>query len=137
MDNLKLYIDSKFVITLLIVVSLIIVIVYCVFFSKKHTETFSVEEPATATITMYHVDWCGYCKKAMPEFKKLQDYHGQIINDSILHVKLVDCDEETELAEKENITSFPTIKLEHKSKTHEYDGERTFQGLMDFLKKKM
>ena len=135
MNSLKLYIDSKFLITLLIIVSLLIAVVYCVFYRKN--ETFSVEEPDTATITMYHVDWCGYCKKAMPEFKKLKEYHGQIINDSILHVKIVDCDEETELAEKENIKSFPTIKLNHKSKTHEYDGDRTFKGFMDFLKKKM
>ena len=135
MDSLKLYIDSKFLITLLIIVSLLVAVVYCVFYRKN--ETFSIEEPDTATITMYHVDWCGYCKKAMPEFKKLKEYHGQIINDSILHVKIVDCDEETELAEKENIKSFPTIKLNHKSKTHEYDGDRTFKGFMDFLKKKM
>ena len=135
MDSLKLYIDSKFLITLLIMVSLLVAVVYCIFYRKN--ETFSVEEPDTATITMYHVDWCGYCKKAMPEFKKLKEYHGQIINDSILHVKIVDCDEETELAEKENIKSFPTIKLNHKSKTHEYDGDRTFKGFMDFLKKKM
>ena len=135
MDSLKLYIDSKFLITLLIIVSLLVAVVYCIFYRKN--ETFSVEEPDTATITMYHVDWCGSCKKAMPEFKKLKEYHGQIINDSILHVKIVDCDEETELAEKENIKSFPTIKLNHKSKTHEYDGDRTFKGFMDFLKKKM
>ena len=136
MENFKLYIDSKFLITLFIIVSLLIIVIYCLFY-RKQNETFSIEEPDAATITMYHVDWCGYCKKAMPEFKKLKEYHGQIINDSILHVKIVDCDEETELAEKENITSFPTIKLEHKSKTHEYDGERTFKGFMDFLKKKM
>ena len=136
MENLKLYVDSKFLITLFIIVSLLVAVVYCVFYRKKH-ETFSVKEHDTAKITMYHTEWCGYCKKAMPEFKKLKEYDGQIINDSILHVNIVDCDEETELAEKENITSFPTIKLEHKSKTHEYEGERTFKGFMDFLKKKM
>ena len=135
MDKFKSYIDSYFLITLLIIISLLIAVIYCVFFKKN--ETFIVEEPDTATITMYHVEWCGYCKKAMPEFKKLKDYHGQIINDSILHVKIVDCDEETELAKKENITSFPTIKLEHKEETHEYEGERTFNGFMDFLKNKM
>lgn len=137
MDSIILYISNNIisVITISVLVILVVILLSCVY-SKYTQETFTDKEVNASTITMYHVDWCGYCKKAMPEFKKLQEYDGQIIHDNLLHVKLVDCDEEPEVAKKENISSYPTIKLEHKNKTHEYEGERTFQNLMDFLEEK-
>ena len=90
--------------------------------------------PPVARLTMYHVEWCGYCKRAMPEFKKVMRYNGQIFNNHMLQVNTVDCDKKPKLAEKENIESYPTIKLQLPNKTHIYEGERTKEGLFGYLK---
>ena len=90
--------------------------------------------PPVATLTIYHVEWCGYCKRAMPEFKKVMRHHGQVFNNHLLRVNTVDCDKNPKLAEKEKIDSYPTIKLKLPNKTHTYQGERTKEGLFGYLK---
>ena len=70
----------------------------------------------------------------MPEFNKVMRHHGQVFNNHLLRVNTVDCDKKPKLAEKENIESYPTIKLKLPNKTHIYDGERTKEGIFGYLK---
>lgn len=69
------------------------------------------------TITMYHVDWCPHCKKALPAWQTFVDeYSGKNVNGSKIVCVDVDCTENKNpkiknLLEKEPaIDSFPTVR---------------------------
>lgn len=122
----------------------IILMLYCLIKKKDLISTqlskqISAENQSneSAELTMYYVNWCGYCKKSKPEFEKLMKYDGQIIYDNLVSINMIDCDKNKELAEQENITSYPTIKLKHNNNMYVYNGERTESALMDFLKEKL
>jgi thiol-disulfide isomerase/thioredoxin len=86
-----------------------------------------------ALFIMYYAEWCGHCKKTMPEFKKLMDsYNG--------NVKIIAIDSESEenkdLVKSQNIKGFPTIRYYPSGLSgdhQEYDGGRTQDDFMQYL----
>lgn len=69
------------------------------------------------TITMYHVDWCPHCKKALPSWNEFtREYNGKIVNGSKIVCVDLDCTDNKDskiknLLEKEPvIDSFPTVR---------------------------
>ena len=119
------------------------ILCYCIYNRKNLIKTQELKEltyheefenPNQCSLIMYHVEWCGYCKRAMPEFKKVMQYDGQILYGNMMNIKMLDCDKNPTITKKEKIESYPTIKLKHNNKTYVYEGERTKQGLLDYLK---
>ena len=85
------------------------------------------------TFAMFYAPWCGHCKNAMPEFDKLAENPPNGVK-----VMKINCDEESnkELAKKQNIQGFPTIRYYKNGMDgdhQEYNGERTADGFMSFL----
>lgn len=69
------------------------------------------------TITMYHVDWCPHCKKALPDWKQFtNEYNDKNVNGIKIVCVELDCTNNKEskiknLLEKEPaIDSFPTVR---------------------------
>lgn len=84
--------------------------------------------------TMYHVDWCKFCKQAKPEWQKLaSDFNGKVINGKKITILDVNCDENEEVAEKEGIKSYPTLKFTMNGKPVEYPDEPTYDKLKNFI----
>ena len=86
-----------------------------------------------STFAMFYAPWCGHCKNAMPEFDKLAENPPNGVK-----VVKINCDEEAnkELAKKQNIQGFPTIRYYKNGMDgdhQEYNGERTANGFMQFL----
>ena len=68
-----------------------------------------------AQVTMVRADWCGFCKKAMPEWEKLKsEIHDKVVNG--YHIVLRDLEQkrdEAEIKEKySDVTGFPTYVVE-------------------------
>jgi thiol-disulfide isomerase/thioredoxin len=79
---------------------------------------------------MYYVDWCGYCKKAKPEFEKLiQNYKG------IIQIKMMDAeaDENKELVHSQNIRTFPTIRYYPSGIQYDYQDYNENRNYNDFI----
>jgi thiol-disulfide isomerase/thioredoxin len=94
----------------------------------------------TATIYMFHVDWCPHCVKALPEFEKFKTaYDGQQINGYKLKCIAVNCtddekDDITATIKKYNIQSYPTVKLViDGGETIEFDSKITQKSLHTFV----
>jgi len=103
------------------------------YFSEIYQENFEMNnEPA---LVCFHANWCGHCKKLMPDWLKFEkEYHGHKgIN--VINVE----SENKDVMKKHNIDGFPTIKycptgLNNADNTKLYEGERSHSGLVDFLK---
>lgn len=92
-------------------------------------------EEKTAILYLFKVDWCPHCKKAEPVFSDLEkQINGQKINDYSITFKVVDCEAEPAMADRFNVTGFPTIKLDKHGEIIEYDAKPDKDNLLDFLK---
>ena len=93
-------------------------------------------EDKTAILYLFKVDWCPHCKKAEPVFSDLEkEINGKKINDYSITFKVVDCEAEPAMADRFNVTGFPTIKLDKHGEIIEYDAKPDKENLLDFLKK--
>ena len=83
----------------------------------------------TRSVTLYHADWCGYCKMFMPEWSKLQE-KSQLQNISTHEFELT---KDKSIMEKEGITGFPTIVINNNGNKYKYSGERTADAILNEL----
>ena len=88
-----------------------------------------------AELYFFYTDWCPHCKKAKPEWAKLKEnYSGnKKINGYILSFIEVDCEAEPDLANKFNVTGYPTIKLVKGNQIIEFDAKPEVSTLENFL----
>ena len=122
---------------LIIVMSaLLIVLVLLRLYKQKgaYMEHFADAGAADLKINIYKAEWCGHCKKAAPEFKKLKDASPITLKSGkVAHVEVLDSDKDKDKVSKANIKGFPTIQIVKGGEVTEYPGERTKDGVMEFL----
>jgi thiol-disulfide isomerase/thioredoxin len=123
----KKFMNSKYAILILL---LVVVGGYLLFnwYQNGKLELFSGE----AKLYFFFADWCGYCKKFKPEWEKLK-------NESNLGVKLeeVDCSDSNNtpsLAKEYEVGGFPTLILVNGGNKVTYEGERTKDAIVSFIK---
>ena len=91
------------------------------------------EEEKIATMYFFYTNWCPLCKKARVEWDSfVNNTQGYVKNVNIVF-KEIDCDKDTDVADKFNITGYPTIKLVYDYKTFEYDAKPDKNTLIHFL----
>jgi protein disulfide-isomerase A1 len=78
--------------------------------------------------------WCGHCKRALPEFEKLVAASPMKLKDgSSVTIRMLDEKENKSEVEPLNVRGFPTILFFKDGTRLEYEGERTYDGVMSFL----
>jgi thiol-disulfide isomerase/thioredoxin len=92
------------------------------------------ELPTSVDMYYFYTTWCPHCKKSMPVWQNLKkDIGDNKIKGSRINFLEVDCDKDTELADKFNVKSYPTIKLVKGNQIIEYDAKPHKDTLMEFL----
>jgi thiol-disulfide isomerase/thioredoxin len=92
-----------------------------------------------AELIIFTVDWCPYCKKAMPVWKEFEEkYNNKVINGYSLIFRTIDCTDEKdadvkEMLNKYNIEGYPTIKMIKDGETVSYDAKPELDSLEQFL----
>lgn len=91
-----------------------------------------MENKGEESFVMFYAPWCGYCKRAMPEWDSLENSYKKC------KIMKVNCDDNKELAKMHNVKSFPTIKYLPKGVNSpegakEYEGNRTMSDFTKFL----
>tara|TARA_B110001450_G_scaffold116892_1_gene110495 strand:+ start:141 stop:632 length:492 start_codon:yes stop_codon:yes gene_type:complete len=101
-------------------------------------DVFEQEISGQKVLVLFHADWCGHCKKFMPEWDEI----SKEINDSGADVKIikVECgdssnnEKHAEIMKKYSIKGYPTIVSFDESGNHsEYEGDRSKGGITQFL----
>ena len=64
-------------------------------------------------LIMLFAPWCGYSKKAKPDFDKMiENHHGQMKNGTMVKIILYDTDKRKDMVEKYKVKGFPSYFLE-------------------------
>lgn len=98
------------------------------------------EEDKECELMIFTVDWCPYCKKAMPiwnNFKK--EYEGKKINGYTLYFTTINCTDENDsnikdMLNKYNVEGYPTIKMVKDGEVISYDAKPDNETLQQFVR---
>lgn len=91
-----------------------------------------VHDTTKDVLVKYYAPWCGHCKSLAPIYDKIAE---RILHNS--NIVLAKCDATANEIEGVNIQGFPTIKFypsNNKNEPMDFDGERTEEGILEFLK---
>lgn len=86
------------------------------------------------SIIICKAEWCGHCKTAAPEFQRLVSASPiTLSNGSKVNVTMLDADADKDKLSMYKIRGFPTILVNNGSDMLEYPGERTYNGIIEYL----
>jgi len=99
------------------------------------TETSSSENNKNVELYLFYTDWCPHCKKTKPEWERLKQLYqnDKKVNGYTINFIEVDCEANPDLANKFNITGYPTIKLLKGNQIVEFDAKPDVATLEKFL----
>jgi thiol-disulfide isomerase/thioredoxin len=93
----------------------------------------NLSEQQSKLFVIYYAEWCGHCKRTMPEFNKLKEnYNGNI---KIIAINSEDI-EHKELIKSQNILGYPTIRYYPSGLTDtytDYSGNRTYEDFLEYV----
>jgi len=81
----------------------------------------------------FYAPWCGHCKSLAPEWASAAAKTKKL-NPPVKLAK-VDADAHSDLAQKYDVSGYPTIKIFKNGKAEEYEGPRESKGIVSFVKK--
>ena len=101
--------------------------------SNNSNNNITSNPDSIATLYYFYTNWCPYCKIAKPHLDNLKnEIQGNIKVINIIF-KEIDCDEDTNLADKFKINQYPTIKLIYNNTIYDYDAKPDKDTLFNFL----
>ena len=87
---------------------------------------------------IFYADWCGYCKRAKPDFEKVASHlKSNKINGKEIEVKMVNGDNEPEVTKEFDVKGYPTVILVKDNRKYTYEGSRTDSEMLSYLESMM
>ena len=100
--------------------------------SPQEMSNLNSEKKKGLILIWFYATWCGHCVNMEPEWEKLQENHPPEVN--LAKVESEDYNNYEASPNEDKIQGFPTVELYHKNNmVKEYDGERSFQNMYDFI----
>lgn len=86
----------------------------------------------TVNLYFFYTSWCPHCKTAFPIWNSLKNDNKTVKGVNINYIE-IDCDKDTDTANKFKVQGYPTIKLEKGNTIIEYDAKPDIDTLSQFL----
>lgn len=103
-------------------------------FDEGFDEGFGEGFESGKSVVICKAEWCGHCKTAAPEFQRLVSASPiTLSNGSKVNVTMLDADADKDKLSMYKIRGFPTILVNNGSDMLEYPGERTYNGVLEYL----
>ena len=123
--------------TLILVLALAILVLLVYRMWEPFVDTPKTQIPVgSANLYFFYTDWCGFSQKAMPEWEKLEAQLKEtpVFGSTKVTPIRVNAEEDRKTAMLYEVDAYPMIKLETSSILTEFDGKRTADGLLAFLR---
>ena len=103
--------------------------------SNEHFVDYSPQDNEV-NLVLFYAEWCPHCQRLEPIWDKLaNDLDGEQIEGKNVHVIKIDCanQKNKDTCQKNDVSSYPTIKCFTANNVQEYEGKRTYNALETFL----
>lgn len=93
-------------------------------------------KPNEARLYFFYTNWCGFSKKAMPEWEKLEKKLQESSTFGKTHVTAVrvDCEQDTATCDLYGIQGYPTVKLERQDGVSDFTQAMSYDKLLQFVR---
>lgn len=82
-------------------------------------------------VQLYYANWCGHCVRFKPEWEKLKK---MVENDPDIVLEDYESEKNSQKIQDEGISGYPTILVVVGDKKTEYNGPRTAEALLKYIK---
>jgi len=133
LDKLKSVFSTTNFLVLGVVVG-VLGLAYLFYLFRPQPKPALTDEERVCEVFYFYTPWCPYCKKARPEWDKFKaPLHRTTRDGYLLLMTEVDCDADEALANKYEVTSYPTIKCVKDGRVTDYDARPSVATLNQFL----
>jgi thiol-disulfide isomerase/thioredoxin len=80
------------------------------------------------TVILFKADWCGHCKNFKPTWDKISEIYNKKFN-----FVIYDADKQREKFQEYKVDAFPTVLVKKGNNVMNYDGDRSFDDLNNFI----
>lgn len=100
------------------------------------TKPKQVVAPNEGRLYFFYTTWCGWSKKAMPEWEKLEATLGAtpVFGTTKVEPVSVDAEQDRKLADTYEVEGYPTILLETSDGITQFQKRATHENLLHFLR---
>eukprot|EP01103_Thecamoeba_quadrilineata_P018602 TRINITY_DN7145_c0_g1_i1.p1 TRINITY_DN7145_c0_g1~~TRINITY_DN7145_c0_g1_i1.p1 ORF type:complete len:138 (+),score=27.01 TRINITY_DN7145_c0_g1_i1:32-445(+) len=95
------------------------------------TESFDDSISKGDWLLEFYAPWCGHCKRLEPIYAEFANLLKKDQNE--VNVAKIDCTTERDICTRFGIRGYPTLKFLKDNQLHEFNAERSVQGLTNYV----
>jgi len=117
-----------------LIVPILLCIVFFGFWIKNNLVPKKTNQSKTIDLYYFYTTWCPYCKKSLQEWNKFKtEWNQKVYEGYTIYFHEVDCDIQEAMADKYQVTQYPTIKMVKDDTVIHFDAKPTVHSLTLFL----
>lgn len=97
-------------------------------------KTEEAQDTQDAEVMLFYTTWCPHCKKVKPIWNDVKSqFHERELHGKRILFSEIDCEKDSDIADKFNIAGYPTIKMIVSGNVIEYDAKPDHDTLVEFI----
>lgn len=101
---------------------------------NKHLEVFNQNRKKGTWFVKYYANWCPHCTSMQSQWNNLENH--EVLQKKNINIAEIEESFVHKLNFKPDVLGFPTIKLYNNGEGEPFQGERTTEGMSEFISKK-